>query len=285
MIEYDADEPNPHPRFLLISMRTAVSFRRARFLLSATVWISAGLFGLYILGFYVISLFEGNLVRWNDILPGLYQKGSLASTAGIGLHFVTGAVILLLGNIQLIESLRDRYPVLHRWVGRIYILSSVMAASGGLVFIIFKGTVGGTVMEMGFTLYGLLMLLSGVQTYRYGVARRIDQHRQWGLRLYALAVGSWLYRMDYGFWFQLTGGVGHSSNFEGVFDQVMSFFFYVPNLLVAELLIRYRDYRASIRFRRLATMLIWIMTGFLVLGTYYFTRLYWGPAIIKLLSF
>jgi hypothetical protein len=161
----------------------------------------------------------------------------------------------------------------------------VLAASGGLIFIIVKGTVGGAVMEMGFTLYGALMLLSGVQTYRYGISRRIGQHREWGLRLYALAVGSWLYRMDYGFWFQLTGGIGHCSHFEGVFDQVMSFFFYVPNLLVAELIIRYRHYSASPRFLRLATILLLFMTAFLVLGTYHFTRLYWGPAIIRMFSF
>jgi hypothetical protein len=39
----------------------------------------------------------------------------------------------------------------------------------------------------------------------------------------------------------------------------MAFFFHVPNLLVAEAL-------------------------FLMVGTYYFTRYYWGPAIVTALS-
>ena len=58
------------------------------------------------------------------------------------------------------------------------------------------------------------------------------------LRLYALAIGSWLYRMDYGFWVQITDGMGHTDTFRGPFDYVMDFAFYLPNLVVAELYLR-----------------------------------------------
>lgn len=92
-----------------------------------------------------------------------------------------------------------------------------MAAIGGLVFIIVKGTVGGTVMDIGFSIYGLLMLISAIETYRHAAAGRIEKHRGWALRLYALAIGSWLYRMDYGFWLLLSDGLGHSDDFSGTF--------------------------------------------------------------------
>ncbi len=259
---------------------TQRALRGTGVLLVSTVWISAGLFGLYILAFYAAALYEGNLDRWNNILPGLYQRDSAVATSGIGLHFAMGGIILMLGSIQLIGSIRERWPAFHRWVGRVYVLSCLLAAVGGLTFIVVKGTIGGTVMDIGFGLYGVLMLLAAVQTYRHAVARHIDLHRAWALRLYALAIGSWLYRMDYGFWIMLTDAYGHGDNFTGPFDQIMAFFFYIPNLLVAEVFIRARSFRISPLLNVATTLVLLLVITFLLVGTYYFTKIYWGPAII-----
>ncbi|WP_247236748.1 DUF2306 domain-containing protein [Telluribacter sp. SYSU D00476] len=260
---------------------SATLLRWSSVVLVATVWFSACLFGLYILAFYAAALYEGDMQRWNEVLPGLYDRGSAATTSGIGLHFATGGIILILGSIQLMSSVRERYPAAHRWIGRVYILASLLAAVGGLSFIILKGTIGGTVMDIGFALYGILMFVAAVQTYRHIRAGRLEKHRAWALRLYALAIGSWLYRMDYGFWFFFTNGIGHTKTFTGPFDQVMAFFFYLPNLLVTEAFIRARAYRASPVLKILASFMLLLATSFLILGTYFFTIHYWGPAILK----
>lgn len=252
--------------------------------LVATVWTSAALFGLYILAFYASALYNGEMGRWNKVLPRLYEPDSAAATTGIGLHFAMGGVILVLGSIQLIDAVRTRFPAAHRWIGRVYVLSSLLAALGGLTFIVIKGTIGGPVMNVGFALYGVLMFISAMQTYRHAVAGNVTKHRAWALRLYALAIGSWLYRMDYGFWILLTDGLGHGRQFSGPFDKVMAFFFYLPNLLVAEAFIRARSYTASPVLRLSASLVLLLATGFLLLGTYYFTLYYWGPAILNWLS-
>jgi len=256
-------------------------FAWTRILLITTVWISAGLFGLYILAFYAAALYQGNLERWNEILPGLYDESTRKATMGIGLHFAMGGIILILGSIQLIDTIRVKYLTFHRWVGRIYVVASILVAIGGLIFIVIKGTIGGIVMNIGFGLYGVLMLLAAVQTYRYAVAHDTETHRAWALRLYALAIGSWLYRMDYGFWFLLADKAGHNNTFTGAFDYVMAFFFYIPNLLVAEIFIRSQNSRKMSMWLNLAfTIVLLVMISFLLLGTYYFTKFYWGPAII-----
>ncbi len=257
-------------------------FRWVTLLFITTVWVSAGLFGLYILAFYAAPLYNGNLENWNRVLPGLYQKGSVASTSGMGLHFATGGIILMLGSIQLISSLRIRYPVLHRWIGRVYVLASLFAAIGGFVFILLKGTIGGTVMNIGFGLYGILMFVAAIETWRHAVKGRLNKHRAWAFRLYALAIGSWLYRMDYGFWIMLTDGLGHTEQFSGPFDRIMPFFFYIPNLLIAELFIRDFKYKSHPALTLISTLVLLFMTGFLLIGTYYFTKFYWGPAIVSL---
>lgn len=252
--------------------------------LVATVWGSASLFGLYILAFYAGALAEGKMATWNGNLPGLYVPGARVATAGIGLHFAAGGVILVLGCIQLMGGVRKRWPAVHRWIGRVYVAAAFLAGLGGLTFIFTNGTIGGTTMDVGFGLYGVLTMAAAVQTYRYARARALDAHRAWALRLFALAIGSWLYRMDYGFWLLLADGAGHTRTFSGPFDLVMDFFFYIPNLLVAEAFIRARRGSASPALRLGAAGALAVATGFLLLGSYYFTKLYWGPAILARLG-
>jgi uncharacterized membrane protein len=245
------------------------------------VWISATVFGLYILAFYAGAVTDGSLEHWNTVLPRLYEAHAPAANTAMGIHFAAGGVILVLGSIQLVAGIRARVPRLHRWLGRIYVAAAIAAGLGGLVFIVIKGTVGGPIMSLGFSIYGALMVVAAVQAIRYARAGQLDAHRAWALRLYALAIGSWLYRMDYGFWHLFAGGAGHTHEFRGWFDAVMVFWFYVPNLIVAEAVIRARPSSAPEGLRVFAAGALIVAAGFLILGTYFFTKMYWGPAIVS----
>ncbi|MEM8527590.1 MAG: DUF2306 domain-containing protein [Bacteroidota bacterium] len=249
--------------------------------LVVTVWTSTLIFGLYILAFYGVSWYEGNLEEWNMGLPNLHDPEEKAANAGIGLHFVMGGIILILGCIQLLEKIRVHFPVFHRWVGRIYVVACLLAAVGGLVFIFQKGTIGGTVMNIGFALYGILMFLAAIQTWRFAMKKQFEQHRVWAIRLFALAIGSWLYRMAYGLWIFLMDGVG-IADFYGPFDYVMDFAFYIPNLIIAEIFIRKQQVLQSVPLKIGATLILSVSTGLLVLATYFFTLHYWSPPIIEL---
>ncbi len=250
--------------------------------LVVTVWSSAFLFGLYILAFYFMALFGGDMNNWNKVLPGLYDPQRATATVGIGIHFAAGGIILILGCIQLIESFRKKYPAAHRWIGRVYIAASLLAGLGGLVFIFIQGTVGGTVMNIGFSLYGILMIICATETIRHAMAKRFELHRAWAIRLFALAIGSWLYRMDYGFWFLLANGYGHTDQFNGSFDYFMDFFFYLPNLLVAEIYIGRWKILKTPQVKIAASIGLLLATAFLLLGTFFFTTHLWGPAILSL---
>lgn len=258
----------------------STALRRASVALILTVWLSLTLFGVYILAYYAGAIGRQDLPAWNAVLPRLYENATPGATIAIGLHFFAGGVILVLGCVQLVTRLRERHPALHRGLGRVYVAAAGLAGIGGLGFIAVKGTVGGPVMSVGFGLYGALMIVCAVQAYRFARARRIEIHRAWALRLFALALGSWLYRMDYGFWLLLFGSLGHTEDFHGPFDQVMAFFFYLPNLVVVEAFLRGRLPAATVAVRRLATGAVVGATGFLLLGTYFFTVELWGPAIL-----
>lgn len=264
---------------------SAAVLRWSAVALVATVWLSATLFGLYILAFYAGALAEGEMERWNGVLSGLHDPETPVATAGIGLHFAAGGLILVLGCIQLMGRVRARFPAFHRWVGRVYVVSALLAGVGGLAFIAQKGTIGGPVMDVGFGLYGVLTVTAAVQTFRHARAGRMGAHRAWALRLFALAIGSWLYRMDYGFWMILADGAGHAPGFQGPFDRVMAFAFYLPNLAVVEAFLRARRRAVSPALRLATAGVLTAATGLVLVGTYYFTRVYWGPAILDRLGF
>lgn len=248
--------------------------------LVAASWVSAAAFGLYIVGFYLGAIRTGQMEQWNNNLSGLYDRHAVVAFVAMTAHLATGAIILLLGPVQLIRPVRERWPAMHRWLGRVYVLTAFVAGVGGLGFIVTKGTIGGAAMNAGFGLYGVLMVLATVQTYRYGRARELDRHRAWALRLFALAIGSWLYRMDYGFWLLAMHRLGHLETFRGPFDVIMSFFFYLPNLALVELYLRAQGRPPHTAFRVSAAIVLNAATIVVGVGTYYFLTLYWGPGII-----
>jgi hypothetical protein len=259
---------------------SAAAMRYAVIALVLTVWVSAAIFGAYILAFYGGALQDGALERWNKNLPELYEATSPVGAAVIGAHFAAGAILLVLGPVQLIGAIRRRAPRLHHWLGRIYVTAAFAAGVGGLSYIAVKGTIGGPAMNIGFAGYGALMVLASAQTLRHAMARRLEVHRAWAIRLFALAIGSWLYRIDYGFWALIADSAGHTRTFDGWFDVIMDFFFYVPTLIVAELCIRARPGGAAAPARIAGTAAVLAATALVVLGTYFFTRYEWGPQIL-----
>lgn len=264
--------------------RAAVQWATAGLVLAS--WISAGLFGLYILAFYLGAIPHQHLSAWNDNLPGVYQPGNIVALVAMGAHLAAGGIILVLGPIQLIDRIRRAAPRVHRHIGRVYVVTSVVTGTGGLLFIAAKGTIGGRVMDAGFGLYGALMIAAALETWWHARAGRFDAHRAWALRLFALAIASWLYRMDYGFWFIAVGKAGHTHDFRGLFDIFMTFAFYIPNLIVVEMYLRARRPAGGISpLLNAAVVATLIFATLLVsIGTYYFAKLYWLPGIAAALG-
>ncbi|PHI18406.1 hypothetical protein CEQ90_18055 [Lewinellaceae bacterium SD302] len=272
---------NVTPPFRTTSFGSRILYY-AQLALGSVVWGSALIFGTYILLFYAWAYVSGNTSQWNEVLPGLYDSESRGSTIGIAIHFLAGGIILILGCLQLVDRVRVKYPRVHRIVGRVYVMAALAAALGGLVFIALKGTIGGTVMNAAFTGYGLLMGLAAIQTVRYARAADFVRHRAWAIRLFALAIGSWLYRMGYGFYIGFSDQTGHTADFTGWFDYFMDFAFYLPNLAIAQLFIIRRSwYRQKTGLQLVAASFLFLLCLLLLFATYFFVRELWGPGIMS----
>ncbi|OED00717.1 DUF2306 domain-containing protein [Rhizobium sp. YK2] len=253
-------------------------------LLVSVSWLSGVIFAAYIVVFFGGTVISGDAYRWNETLPGLYDPSARLSTSAIGAHFVAGSILVLLGPLQLIDRLRRRVPGLHRWLGRLYVVSAAVAGVGGLVFIVGQGTVGGTLMDVGFGLYGTLMVVTATMSYLHARSRRYHSHRAWAIRLFALTIDSWLYRIEYGAWFLMSRFSDYMTEFGDRFDAIMVFFFYVPNLIVAEFVIRAGRQARTASADLAASALFVAASAFIALVTLMFTAHTWGPGIASRLT-
>ena len=129
-------------------------------------------------------------------------------------------------------------------------LASVTVAVGGLIYIAVRGTIAGPLMDLGFALYGALMLGCAVQALRLARASEFERHSAWALRLFVLVMGSLIFRLQYVIWYSLTDGLWSNEQLTGPFDQVQYFAFYLPYLAALELWLRRRSnegLRTSVR--------------------------------------
>ena len=164
-----------------------------------------------------------------------YAPEAPAITAIMFAHMAAGAALTLLAPLQLIGPLRRARPRLHRGLGRTMIALGLVTGAGGIVYALGRGTTGGPFMDLSSTVYGLLIGLAAVETFRHGRARRWPAHRRWGLRLSVLVIASWLYRMHYVIWNLVADGAGTTPDMTGPFDRFQAWAFYLSYLALLEL--------------------------------------------------
>jgi hypothetical protein len=173
----------------------------------------------------------------------VFQDDGILANAGIALHMIAGAVLTFGAPLQALPIVRRRWPGLHRRFGYILFVLAVATGLGGLVYIALNGTIGGWWMSLWFSIYGVAMIWTAINTVYYAMAKDRRRHFAWAVRLIVLAVGSWIYRMHYAIWYAATGGVASTKEFTGLFDQIQVVAFFVPYLLIAEIALRWRDAR------------------------------------------
>jgi hypothetical protein len=198
-----------------------------------------GIFGAYI-AMRAIGATVKNFEQWHNLVAGLPMPTVSEWTAniGIGLHFVMGAVLVLAWPILLSTRVRTRHRKVHRWTGRLYVTSGLLAGVGGMSFILTHGAYS-RAASIAFSLWGAVMMLSAVMAYVHARAKRFDRHRAWAIRLFAMVLGSWLFDIEIQAWTDWAGGIGmNADGASGPVDLAMLYLFFVPNLLVAEFFIR-----------------------------------------------
>ncbi|MGB7348118.1 MAG: DUF2306 domain-containing protein [Pirellulaceae bacterium] len=191
--------------------------------------------------FAAVILYIGGLILtpFPYYLPPDFNRGFLRNKAdffynhgyfvGFYAHIATAPIGLLLGTLQLSRTLRDRLPILHRMLGRLYIaLVLIGVAPGGLVMA--TKSYGGTASVLCFGLISVLMWITTFVAWRFARQHRYHEHAQWMIRSYTLMCSAIFLRLIS---YALSGlNLGHMFSY-----QLAAWLSWVPAMIVLELIL------------------------------------------------
>ncbi|MEV8324208.1 DUF2306 domain-containing protein [Kitasatospora sp. NPDC059811] len=207
-------------------------------------WTVVLLTSLAIVGYAVGTYAQADLpiAASKGGLPATYAERPMAVQVTFYVHIVTAALALLVGPFQFSTALRRRSPAVHRWTGRIYVFGVAVGSLAAFVMAFFN-----SVAFNGFFGFGGLALLWAWTTWRgYRAVRDRDlpSHRAWMIRSFALTYAAVTLRSWLGvlILLQTLTAQGHVDG-QRFFDNAYAavpFLCWLPNLIVAEFLIRRR---------------------------------------------
>jgi len=180
----------------------------------------------------------------------------------------------------LVPQIRNRFPVFHRWNGRIYMLTAVTLSVAGLYMTWFRGSVGDLSIHLGSTLNAVLIWLCGGMALRYALARDFKTHRRWALRFFLVVSASWFFRIGFFLSFLVfKGPFGFDpTTFRGPFLTFMSFAQFLIPLAVLEIYLRAQDRPGALR--RMATAgMLFVLTLVMGAGLFAVAMAQWVPQV------
>ncbi len=152
-------------------------------------------------------------------------------------------MITFCGPLQLVPQIRAVAPALHRWSGRIYILTAFAISIDGLYMVLTRGVIGGVLQHVSISLNAILIMISAALALRHAFARRFPSHRRWALRLFMVVSGVWFFRIGMMFWILVhRGPVGFDpETLQGPFISFLGFAQYLLPLAVLEIYLRTKE--------------------------------------------
>ena len=249
----------------------------ARFWFVVTV-IGQLIFAFTVASFYALTALRGDYHKWN-FTNGYVPGFSMGNTAVI-MHVASAAIIMLAGAVQLVPQVRNRFPVFHRWNGRIYMLTALTLSVAGLYMTWIRGSVGDLSVHLGSTLNAVLIWLCGGMALRYALARDFKTHRRWALRFFLVVSASWFFRI--GFFLSLIvfkGPIGFDPiTFTGPFLTFMTYSQYLIPLAVLEIYLWAQDRPGALR--RMATAgMLFALTLVMAAGLFAVAMAQWVPQV------
>ena len=217
---------------------------RRRLVTTRIAWTWVALSSLAIAVFAIVPYLTASLADLSDAGVGLadnYDGRPAVVQAAFYAHIVAGGLALVAGPFQFWRGLRDRHRSVHRWIGRTYLAAVAIAGVSGLVMAPFSEA--GFAGFFGFGTLAVLWLATGWQAYRAIRRRDVASHRAWMMRNFALTYAAVTLRLWLGVLITVQALPGGDFDFEAAFANayaVVPFLAWLPNLVVAEWLIRRR---------------------------------------------
>jgi hypothetical protein len=198
--------------------------RRTRPVARRIGWIVMAVTSLLIGAYAVLLVASGFALVPEEVAANRFPTG-----LGLRIHIVASGIALITGPFQFLRPLRHRFPVVHRTLGRIYVVACLVGGLAGGLIALF--TTSGLVAGFGFLGLAIAWLTCTIRAWL--AVRRHDYltHQRWMIRSFALAFAAVMLRI----YIPLSqiAGLDYADSY-----RVIAWLCWIPNLLVAQLLVR-----------------------------------------------
>lgn len=150
--------------------------------------VSSVIIALYSLRFYGVPFGYWALMdpRMRDLITAIPLRALT--------HMLVAPLALLFGALQFLPQLRARYPQAHRYIGRIYVASCVIAGIGALATV--PHALGGPIAGLGFGILAVLWIGVTLGGWWAAVRRQFELHRLLMRLSYAMTFGAVTLRLQ-----------------------------------------------------------------------------------------
>ena len=150
--------------------------------------VSSLLIALYSLRFYGVPF--GHWALMDPLMRELLTAIPFRART----HMLVAPLALLFGALQFLPRLRARHPKAHRYIGRIYVASCVIAGVGALATV--PHALGGPVAGLGFGILAVLWIGVTLGGWWAAVRRKLELHRLLMRLSYAMTFGAVTLRLQ-----------------------------------------------------------------------------------------
>lgn len=161
-------------------------------------------------------------------------------------HVFTSCLVLIAGFTQFNSYVLQRYPRIHRWMGWVYLVT-VTCISGPAAFLMALHANGGLPARASFTLLAFLWVVSTFCAGYWAMRRRFAVHGAFMFRSYALTLSAITLRL----YTYLSVYLPLYASPRDIYITT-AWLSWIPNLILAEILIRYGWVEKIYRQRRLS---------------------------------
>jgi uncharacterized membrane protein len=103
-------------------------------------------------------------------------------------HGLAGACAIFLGPMQFSDRLRQRYAKVHRVLGRIYVAGALVVAPLGVYIQHINEPLAGRSFTIAAGVDAALLMFTTGMAFAFILKGKVQQHRQWMTRSYAVAL-------------------------------------------------------------------------------------------------
>jgi uncharacterized membrane protein len=174
-------------------------------------------------------------------VPAEVTSNGFFSPLGLQIHIGAAAIALALGPFQFLRNVRAKAPILHRWMGRIYIGACFSGGLAGGAIAMYSSS--GVIAGAGFFFLAIFWLLFTGTALAAALRRDFQMHERWMIRSFALTLAAVTLRL------YLPIGIILSQEFVLPYT-IIAWMSWVPNLIIAEIWVASRARRVQLAPQR-----------------------------------